>query len=384
MTHAWMRGVLTLALIVPRLGSADDEVTPRANAPAVAEPRFTWEPYGYLRLQYIYVQDDPNVQFIGRDAGFELQNARIGVRGHLDRVSYALAFDGAIDERAQINSPQGKLGVALRDAWVDVALTGGAPWGATAHDRLAIRGGYFLSWANPEAQVPDLKREFVDRPIEDRGMRPTEGWQTPGLTPGRSLGVALRLDPSIPSDGARVGFEIAAMNGADEFASNNDNDLLALSAAAIVRFPNDGWIVGAVRWNPRTVGTLPFRQDETDVQASAGAHVLAGPVSLGAGGIVTHTTYDTTNGPSQNAWGAHAQAMVALPMSHPLSIGARFDILDPSTLITTGRVMEFTAGALWAMPQWHMRFQLQGTHVVWVPARQIQDDRVQLAAEIAL
>src|SRR5690242_17457535 len=30
-------------------------------APDTSEPRFTWKPFGYLRLQYIAVQDDPNV-----------------------------------------------------------------------------------------------------------------------------------------------------------------------------------------------------------------------------------------------------------------------------------------------------------------------------------
>src|SRR4051812_257803 len=53
--------------------------------PPVVEDHFTWEPFGYLRMQYRVVQNDPNVAFIGRDDGFELQNARIGVRGHLER-----------------------------------------------------------------------------------------------------------------------------------------------------------------------------------------------------------------------------------------------------------------------------------------------------------
>jgi hypothetical protein len=376
MSHAGVRGALALALLLPGIARAE---------PVASEPeRFTYEPFAYVRMQYIFVQDDPNVAFIGRDDGFELQNVRVGIAGHLSRVYYKIAFDGATDERLQINSPVGKLTVALKDAWADVALTGEGPWPKTSVDRLVVRAGFFQSWANPEAQIPDTKREFVDRPIEDRGMRPTEGWQTPGLTPGRSLGLTLRLDPETPADVARVGFELAAQNGSDEFASNNDNNFLALSAAAIVRFPNDGWVVGAVRWNPRTVGDLPFRQDETDYQASFGGHVMAGPVSLGVGGIFTHTVFETTNGPSQNAYGLHAQAMYLLPVGEPISIGYRFDILDPSSLITTGRVMEHTVGAVWAMPRWHMRFQLQGTHVVWVPSREIQDDRVQLAAELAL
>jgi hypothetical protein len=384
--HVCVRGAIAVALISLRVARADDASAPpsREHPLTIDEPRFSFEPFAFLRLQYIFVQDDPNVAFIGRDDGFELQNARVGVAGHLGRVYYKLAFDGATDERAQINSPQGKLTVALKDAWADVAVSGEAPWLQTSLDRVVIRGGFFQSWVEPEAQIPDTKRELVDRPIESRGMRPTEGWQTPGLTPGRSLGVAVRLDPAPRDDGVGVGFELAAQNGADEYASNNDNNYLAVSAGGIVRFPGDGWVVGALRWNPRTVGLLPFRQDETDYQASIGGHVVVGPASLGIGGIVTHTVYVTTNGPSQNAYGAHAQAMFALPVGAPVSVGYRFGILDPSTLITTGRVMEHTAAALWAMPRLHMRFQLQATHVVWVPSRQIQDDRIQLAAEFSL
>src|SRR5689334_15406404 len=78
---------------------------PVAPEPRAPESRFTWQPFGYLRAQYIAVQDDPGVAFVGRDDGFQMQNARIGVRGELDRrVAFVIAFDGAIDERTQVNT----------------------------------------------------------------------------------------------------------------------------------------------------------------------------------------------------------------------------------------------------------------------------------------
>src|SRR5215470_845204 len=129
--HAWVRGAIAIAAVsfaVPAL--ADEDVPPPAPpppkplapapAPAPEPPGslarlvdgFAFVPFGYLRMQYIAVQDDPNVAFVGRDDGFELQNARIGARGtYGPRVSFALSFDGAVDERAQVNTPQGKLGV---------------------------------------------------------------------------------------------------------------------------------------------------------------------------------------------------------------------------------------------------------------------------------
>ena len=98
----------------------------------------------------------------------------------------SLSFDGAVDERAQVNSPQGTLGFSLRDAYADVTLAGQA----------VLRAGYF----QPLGRSRGTRRRHLARVrrLADREPRraPTEGCQTPGLPPGRSLGVALRLDPA--------------------------------------------------------------------------------------------------------------------------------------------------------------------------------------------
>ena len=137
------------------------------KAPLSIDPRFSWQPFGYLRAQYITVQDDPNVAFVGRSDGFELQNARIGVRGELDRrVAFVISFDGAIDERTQVNTPQGKLGVGLRDAFLVMLVpllgNGILVW-------LAKRGypgdvatacpmsGLESRWKTPQVPAPDVQ-----------------------------------------------------------------------------------------------------------------------------------------------------------------------------------------------------------------------------------
>jgi len=350
-------------------------VAPRPAAPEA--PRFQWEPFGFLRLQYIVVQNDPNVAYVGRDDGFELQNARLGFRGTLDRrVAFVLALDGAVDERLQVNTPDGKLRVGLRDAFADVRLGG----------RWVARGGFFDAWVDPEALVADTRRELVDHPIESRGMRATEGFQAPGLTPGRSLGAAIRLEPEPPEHGAgragradgspgvAISFELAVQNGADEFSSNNDNDKPAISATLLARLPHDSWVMAAARYNPRTVGDLPFRQDEDDLQATAGARLAIGPLAFGGGVIVQRTSYATTGGPAQRAFGGHGQVMVELPVALPIAVGYRFGILDPSSLIPTDRVMEHTASAVLGVPRYRMRVQLQVTHVIEQAARELSND----------
>jgi hypothetical protein len=374
--------VVAVSIALPQLAAAQDPAPPPATERVVPPPPpapdnagpsdrgFSWHPFGYLRMQYAAVQNDPNVAFVGRDDGFELQNARVGVRGDLGlRASFVVAIDGAVDERTQVNTPQGKLKVGLRDAFMDVRLSGPT----------MLRGGYWEAWVDPEALIPDTARAFVDHPIESRGMRSTQGWYTPGLPPGRSMGAAVR------SDGEVFGFEVAVQNGADEFSSNNDNDKPAVSASGVLRLANDGFVMASVRWNPRTVGDLPFRQDETDYQATGGAQVNVGPVSLGAGLIVQRTIFESTGGPAQDAYGAHGQLMVkVIDGAQPLSLGYRFGILDPSSLITTDRVMEHTVGAVMGVPSYRMRVQLQATHVQEQAARDLSNDRVQLAAEVSL
>lgn len=357
----------------PAPAPADPKPPPPAPAAAPAE-RFSWEPYGYLRLQYIASQNDPEVLFVGRDDGFELQNARVGVRGALGtRARFKLSIDGAVDERAQINVPEGKLRVGLRDAYGDVVVTG----------KIRVRAGFFQSFVDPQAFVSDTTRELVDKPIEVRGVRATQGFETDGLTPGRSLGAALRLEPEPADSGSpQIGFELAVQNGADEYSSNNDNDKPAVSAAALARYGTRSWAVAAARYNPRSVGSLPFRQDETDLQAVIGLRVAAGPVSFEGGGVYLRTTFPTTGGPSQTAIGGHAQLLVHAGGRLPLAFGYRFGILDPSSLITTDRVMEHTAGAVLGVPRYRMRVQAQLVHVV--DQRELSNSRAQLAVELAL
>ncbi len=361
---------------VPPAQRVPDSSTPSKAGgppqPLIPARGFEWDPFGYLRLQYAMIQSDPNVAFVGRDDGFQLQNARVGVRGRLGtHAAFVLSVDGAVDERNQINAPEGRLRVGLRDAYADLVLTG----------EVVVRAGYFNTQVDPQNQIADVVREFIDRPLESRGVRATEGFQTPGLTPGRSLGAAIRIDPEVPESGVRMGFEVAVQNGADEFASNNDNDKPAVSGTVLARMAGDSHVVASVRYNPRTVGDLPFRQDEDDLQGSGGLRVVAGPAVLAGGVLVQRTSFPSTGGPVQNAFGGHAQVVVRLGAA-PVAIGYRFGILDPSSLITSDRVMEHTAGAVLAVPRYRMRLQLQGVYVV--EQRELSNARAQVAIELAL
>ncbi|MBK7538417.1 MAG: hypothetical protein IPI49_24245 [Myxococcales bacterium] len=346
---------------------------PQADAPSAAP---TWQPFGYLRLQAALVQNDANVAFIGRSDGFDLQNARLGARGRLgQRAAFEVSIDGAVDERDQVNLPNGRLRVGLRDAHVDLPIAA----------ELAVRAGRFEPWFDPEARDGDTERPFVDRALDSRGVLATEGWQAAGLTPGRSLGVAARWQRGKPWQGSGVAAEVSAQNGADEFASGNDNDALALSLAVRAWSAGLGWVQVAGRYNPRTEGDQPFRQDETDLAGALGMGASLGPVRLGAGAVLMRTTFATTGGGAQRAWGAHGQALVRVPAAGLLvEVGYRFAILDPSSLVLTDRVMEHTAGAVLSLPRLRARILAGAVHVAEQAARTLRNDRLEAVLEVSL
>lgn len=373
----------------------DDAAAEPAEEPAAPEEgpaqpsspvAFRWRPFGFLRAQLAAVRQDPDVAFVGRSDGFSLQNARVGVRGELgERARFEISIDGAVDERDRVNVPNGRLRVGLRDAYVELGELSALPVA------LSLRVGRFEAWFDPDGYAGDTERQFVDRALESRGVSATEGWETAGLPPGRSLGVAVRARfwprerGALARGGARLFGEATVMNGADEFASGNDNDAVALSGALRLILPSRAWAQAAYRYNPRTEGDLPFQQEEVDSAFSLGAGLSLGRVSVAAGGVLQYTRFATTGGPNQRAWGAHGQAMVrVLGGAVPLDAGYRFGVLDPSSLVVTDRVMEHSLGAVFTVESLRARLQVNATHAVEQEARQLTNDRLEVVFEVRL
>jgi hypothetical protein len=374
-----LAGVVSFLSVILLARSGAAQSPPEGETGTEDRGSFTVEPYGYIKVQGSVVEDDPNVAFVGRADGVELQNARVGVAGALgQRVRFQLSADGAVDERDQVNDPNGTLRVALRDAFVDLRVA----------RVMALRAGRAHPVFDPEEEVGDTRRAFVERALPSRGVRPTDGWETPSLSPGRSLGVAVRHDPGTPASGAALGYELGAQNGADEFSSDNDNDALALSAALFARLPDDGFLLVAGRWNPRTEGELPFQQDETDVQGAAGAQVVLGWLAVGGGFLLERTSFETTGGPAEYSFGAWGQSLVRVPVfagtGPRLDVGYRFGFLEPSDLVSTDRLMEHTAGLVLGVPSWHLRALLNGTLAVEQDSRKLDNNRIELALEVSL
>jgi hypothetical protein len=380
---------LALVLSLPTLAQAQKapppedvvEVTPPPEARPVAPPAsgfagFHYELFGILRLKGGFVQDDPNVQFVGRNDGFALQNARVGLTGRWERLSFRFSAEGAVDERSGANATSGTLRFALKDAFLDVRVA----------DALSIRVVRFEPIFDLEEYIPYSERAFVDFALESRGVLPTEGYQVAGMSPGRSVGVAVRADRALAAGPVDFGYELAVQNGNGEYAADNDNDSLAFSAALFARHDKSFFFL-AGRQKSRTVGDLPFRQTQDDLEGAAGAVLHVGPVQVAGQVLGRHTSFPTTGGPDENSFGAHAQLVVSLGLAGDklvLEPGYRFAIYDPSDLISTDRVQEHTLGVTLRLTQVPIRLQLNYTHVVEQAGRELDNDRGEAAFEVSL
>lgn len=353
-------------------GSAHAQVSTPAGDPAAVRYEFG----GYLRLEGVIVQNDPSVDFVGRNDGFRIANARLQVDGRwMDRLTFRISADGADDERESPNATTGQLRFALKDAYADVNL------GKVT----SLRLGKFYAIFDLDEAGGQSDLQFVDRSLESRGVFATEGWETPGLAPGRSQGVALRAPRAFGSEALSIGYELAAQNGSGENSSGNDNDELAYSGTAIVSSGDRllAWIGG--RHNRRSVGELPFREVEEDIAGVAAAQLRAGPLKLAAQAIVRQTTFPTTGGLDENAFGAHGQIAFGFRAAGLLwEPGYRYAVLEPSDLVVNDRVQEHTLGVNLELEELRARLLLNLTHVVEEAGRELENDRVELLLQVRL
>jgi hypothetical protein len=368
---------LALTTIAPTVGAAptpadggdDDASAVVAEDPA---PAIAYELDASLRLLGAVMRNDPEVAFVGRNDGFRIQSARIGARAAWqDRITLRMSAEGADDEREAPNAIRGTLRFALEDAYADVELASAA----------TLRLARFAIVYDLEELTPPSERAFVDRALPSRGVRPTEGFETRGLGLGRDLGVAVRAERAATIGHVALGYEVAVQNGAGSSASTNENDRVALSAAALARGPGLRSFVG-VRHNTRARGELPALRTEVDVGVAGGLEVQRDRVRGAAQVFFEHTRFTTTSGPSRRAYGAHAQLLVEA--AEGIELGYRYAILEPSDRIAASIVQEHTAGLNVAPRDLPVRLQLNVTRPVEQAGRSLRNDRLELVAEVSL
>jgi hypothetical protein len=330
---------------------------------------------GNLRVVGSVVQDDPQVQFVGRNDGFRLQNATLGIDSRWkDKVSVRISAEGARDERDTANDVEGTLRFVIKDAYADLHV----------HNALTVRVARFLPIFELDESTATRDRKFVRSSLESRGVFSTDGFETPGFALRRNLGVALRSDKAYSSGDFNLGYEVAAQNGNGEFDSANDNDALAYSVALLFSKGEIFRAHAAARYNQRTEGELPFRTSENEIAGAAAVVLNIAPVRAAAQVIFKRIDYPTTGGPVENGFGGHGELSMVFPGFDFIEVGYRYGILDDSDLMPNNRVQEHTGGVNLLLPSYNTRLMLNYTHPVEEGGRKLSNDRVEALAEVNL
>ena len=144
-------------------------------------------------------------------------------------------------------------------------------------DFLQFNVGQFKAPFDAEDLLSSADLLFVHRSVANRGVRGTEGFNVPGMSQGRQIGLQAR--GAVPlsddfQDGPAISYALAAANGNGPNRSMNENDRLAYYGRAAFHLGDMIAVGGAAFHNDRTFGDPPDQVDRTtwgwtaDVQAN--------------------------------------------------------------------------------------------------------------------
>lgn len=309
--------------------------------------QFTWN--GYLRVLGEVTENDN--EYIGRNDGFKLGNARIGMSAKKGPLLAFIALEAAFGERESINAPNATFTVRPRDAFLRYDLSRFA---------LITAGRFKTPYDLGELEVTAL-RTFIDQPVESRGVLPTQGNETEGLSQDRQLGVMVHQDHlGLTEDGFDLGYALALTNGRTFDLAFNDNDRPAAFARVSAYYGHWVQLNVAGFTDSRTRGEIPNITDE-EVKGSE-VSLLASFLGMNIQGqlLFQNKLFSTTAQPDQNSLGAHVQWSYTLWGAW---IGYRFAFLDPNTRDDqdNDQVIEHTIGLGYQTEALPLRFMLNGT-----------------------
>ncbi|MGM0554923.1 MAG: porin [Myxococcota bacterium] len=181
---------------------------------------WTVEFYGYLRSQYTTIQNDPDLQLLGRNDGFTIADAKLGFLGYLDNgIGFEFEIDAGVFRGGdETQSAEGELVTRLEDGFLFYE----------PHRLIRASAGQFKAPFDIEELVSSADILFVERSVGNRGVRGVEGHNRAGLSQGRQVGLRLDSRPFyFMEDGLGVSYGLAATNGVRANRAFNDNDKLA-------------------------------------------------------------------------------------------------------------------------------------------------------------
>ncbi len=325
---------------------------------------------GYLRAVTEFIENDPRSTFIGRNDGFKLFNARLGVRAQKGDFFSYVSFDAAAGERERFNDPNVRFGVRLRDAYMSYHLSRFAD----------VFGGRFKTPYDLAGLKATGALTFIDRPVESRGVLPATGFEVEGMNQGRQLGVMVAKDRiGLTEDGFDIGYALALTNGRTNGLAFNDNDRPALFGRVSAHYGHLATLNVGGFTDSRTVGELPDLFDEDVSGTEISAQVRAFDVELEAQLLFTTTSFDGAR-PSVNSLGLHAQWAYTI---WGVTIAYRFAWYEPNTkdLDDADQRTEHTLGLSYGLEDLPLRFMLNGTVAGEQQGRKVDNNRLALLAQ---
>lgn len=292
----------------------------RSKATEVEFGKTVVSPFVLFRGGADYVQEDPKVDFVGRNNGFWLDCARIGLESTSGSFTTRISFEGASGAQLAPNTPEGSLRVSLRDAFVRWEL----------HPAFAMQLGQAKApWAREELRgVAD--RPFATNAVGFEGVSAGRGYDQGSLGLDRQLG--LILTTAKPFDLGGFVFDYALMvangNGRNQLIDDNGKPL-ALGRVEL-GFKQFVTLGAGAYVNDRRVGTAPNQYDESDTGVLVDLMSKIENLELFATYAQVTTKYPTTGAPDRKQIAWHAQASYRVewaPM--PFSVGYRVAHFSP-------------------------------------------------------
>ncbi len=316
------------------------------------ESRFRLFIHGFIRARASATESDPAAPFVGRNNGFNLAHARLELTaGYGDKLWLRFATDGAFDRGNGFSGAVAQTGVgnlvfALRDAYIAYE-----PWRP-----LRFMIGQFRAPFDQEALWSTTRLMFISRAVESQGVRATEGYFVPGMSPDRELGLRISGESLHLSEKIWANYYVAVTNGNGFNVNAHDNNILAVWARGEIQFPYIR-IAAAGFWNGMTFGTYPNLFDEQRYGATgdvrfAWANHFGELVAFGQF-IFAQTRFTSTNAPIVTQLGAHAQA--GYKFWFGLQPAYRIAWFEPSNRIANDMLLYHTVGLSYDLP--------------WVPLR---------------
>lgn len=309
-------------------GIKPDEAKPDEAKPGEAKPEAPKGPwdlgvYGFVRMGYENVQRDERYDFVGRNSGFLLDGARVGVQGR--NREYGLTFrvsaEGAADQISSPNTPLGTLDVRLRDAF---GRFDPVPW-------FGIQAGQFKAPFQDAELRGAQNLMFATRAVGVEGVRVGRGIQQSGIALARQLGVMLSPDKPIGAGGFGFAYYAMLMNGNGANQLLDDNGRLGIVGRIEGNYEKYARVGVALFRNDRTVGAPPNLYFEEDLGLTGDVDVQIAGLEV-FGSVTRLRTVFPTVGVSERiqlAFQGQAAYRFDLPARIQLSPGYRYAHFHP-------------------------------------------------------